>query len=287
VVRLLFALYVGRGLVVLRKFDAHKAKAAIEAHGIDNLTINPAMLRMLLDAAPPIADLGAVRYVSSGTAPLPSSLREEFEARFEVPVLQSYGQTEAFGGIAIESARDVLDGRRRPSSVGKPLPGVEVRIADADGRACAPGADGEILARTKSSTAGYADDTADAGSPVDAEGWLHTGDLGHRDEDGYLYVTGRLKSIIICGGFNDSRRARDAWRTIRTCARQWCRSRTILGEIPVMVGGRWGSVRSSSGWRAARRLQTSSDLFWSARPASRAAGRQAGRCSLGGELRLR
>ncbi len=202
VVRLLFALYVGRGLVVLRKFDAHTAKAAIDAHGIDNLTINPAMLRMLLDAVPPIADLGAVRYVSSGTAPLPSTLREEFEARFDVPVLQSYGQTEAFGGIAIESARDVLDGRRRPSSVGRPLPGVEVRITDANGRSCAPGADGEILARTKSSTAGYADDTADAGSPVDAEGWLHTGDLGHLDEDGYLYVTGRLKSIIICGGFN-------------------------------------------------------------------------------------
>ena len=80
VVRLLFALYVGRALVVLRKFDAHQAKAAIDTHGIDNLTINPAMLRMLLDAEPPIKDLGAVRYVSSGTAPLPPSLREEFEA---------------------------------------------------------------------------------------------------------------------------------------------------------------------------------------------------------------
>ena len=82
------------------------------------------------------------------------------------------------------------------------MPGVEVRITDANGRSCGTGEDGEILARTKSSTAGYADDRADAGSPVDDDGWLHTGDLGHLDEDGYLYVTGRLKSIIICGGFN-------------------------------------------------------------------------------------
>ena len=202
VVRLLFALYVGRGLVVLRKFDAHKAKAAIDAHGIDNLTINPAMLRMLLDAVPPIADLGAVRYVSSGTAPLPSTLREEFEARFEVPVLQSYGQTEAFGGIAIESARDVLDGRRRPSSVGKPLPGVEVRIIDANGRSCAPGADGEILAaRSRRPRATpTTPPTRGARSTPRAGCTRETSVIS--DEDGYLYVTGRLKSIIICGGFN-------------------------------------------------------------------------------------
>jgi long-chain acyl-CoA synthetase len=200
VVRLLFALYVGRAVVLLRKFDAIAAKRAIDRHAIDNLTINPAMLRMLLEELPGNADLGAVRYVSSGTAPLPVALREAFETRFGVPVLQAYGQTEAFGGVAIESVRDVLDGHRRPHSVGRALPGVEIRIAD-DGRDAPTGHEGEILVRTRSATAAYVGEGSPT-SPVDEQGWLHTGDIGRLDDDGYLYVTGRLKNIIICGGFN-------------------------------------------------------------------------------------
>jgi long-chain acyl-CoA synthetase len=201
-IRLLFALYVGRSLVVLRKFDPLKALAAVETHGIDNLTLNPTMLRMLIESAPPGESLGAVRYVSSGTAPLSPALREEFETRFGIPVLQVYGQTEAFGGVTIENVKDVLAGRRRPNSVGRPLPGVELRIVAADGSELAPRQDGEILVKTRSVTAGYAAGVGTVSSPVDENGWLHTGDLGHCDEDGYLYVTGRLKSLIICGGFN-------------------------------------------------------------------------------------
>jgi long-chain acyl-CoA synthetase len=200
VVRLLFALYVGRSVVLLRKFDPTAAKAAIDLHGIDNLTINPTMMRMLLEGLPPDADLGPVRYASSGTAPLASALREAFEARFGIPVLQAYGQTEAFGGIAIENVKEVLAGRRRPGSVGRPLPGVELRIV-ADGHDVGPGDDGEILIRTKAATRSYIGD-AGTEAPVDDDGWLRTGDLGHVDEDGYLYITGRLKNVIICGGFN-------------------------------------------------------------------------------------
>jgi long-chain acyl-CoA synthetase len=200
VVRLLFALYVGRRVVLLRKFSGLKAKRLVDRHGIDNLTINPAMLRMLIDEVPAGEDLGSVRYVSSGTAPLPAALREEFESRFKVPVLQAYGQTEAFGGIAIESAKDVLAGRRRPGSVGKPLPGVELRILGEDGEEVLEGQAGELLVRTRSATGGYLGN--DAQSPVDGDGWLRTGDQGRLDEDGYLYITGRIKNIIICGGFN-------------------------------------------------------------------------------------
>ena len=207
VVRLLFALYVGRRIALLRKFDGVVAKRLLDRHGIDNLTINPTMLRILLESLPEGADLGRVRYVSSGTAPLPAALREEFEARFGVPVLQAYGQTEAFGGIAIESARDVLAGRRRPGSVGKPLPGVELRIVRTDGPDAGTdagvGEQGEIRARSRSSTAGYlGGGSTGVDSPVDADGWLRTGDLGHLDEDGYLHVTGRIKNVIIRGGFN-------------------------------------------------------------------------------------
>jgi long-chain acyl-CoA synthetase len=200
VVRLLFALYVGRSVVMLRKFDGIVTKRLLDRHGIDNLTINPAMMRILLEQLPPEADLGAVRYASSGTAPLPPALREQFEARFGIPVLQAYGQTEAFGGIAIERAKDVLAGNRKPGSVGKPLPGVELRILDPDGRDVEPGGIGELVVRSTSSTAGYIGAATER--PVDGDGWLHTGDQGRTDPDGYLYITGRIKNIVICGGFN-------------------------------------------------------------------------------------
>jgi long-chain acyl-CoA synthetase len=200
VVRLLFALYVGRSVALLRKFDGVLAKRLLDRHGIDNLTINPAMMRILLEQLPPDADLGAVRYASSGTAPLPAALREQFEARFRIPVLQAYGQTEAFGGIAIESAKDVLAGKRKPGSVGKPLPGVELRILDSKGREVEPGDVGELVVRSTSSTAGYIGAAAER--PVDDDGWLRTGDQGRMDSDGYLFITGRIKNIVICGGFN-------------------------------------------------------------------------------------
>lgn len=201
VVRLIFALYVGRRVALLRKFDARTAKRLLDRHGIDSLTLNPTMLRLLLSTLEPGEDLGRVRYVGSGTAPLPDALREEFEARFGVPVLQAYGQTEAFGGITVESVKDVLAGRRRPGSVGRALPGVDVRVVTAAGAEAAPGEQGEIRARSRSTTAGYVGGDAHA-SPLDDEGWLRTGDLGHLDGDGYLYITGRLKNTIICGGFN-------------------------------------------------------------------------------------
>ena len=195
------------------------------------------MLRMLLEGLPPEADLGAVKYVSSGTAPLPVALREEFETRFGVPVLQAYGQTEAFGGVAIESVRDVLAGRRRPHSVGRALPGVEIRIVEA-GRDAPVGEDGEILVRTRSATAAYAGDRS-AASPVDEGGWLHTGDVGHLDEDGYLYVTGRLKNVIICGGFNvvpeEIEAALVADADVHATAAVLGIADDRLGEVPVAV----------------------------------------------------
>jgi long-chain acyl-CoA synthetase len=236
IVRLLFALYVGRDVVLLRKFDGALAKRLVDQHGIDNLTLNPAMLRMLLDQVAPGEKLGAVRYVSSGTAPLTPALREQFEARFGVPVLQAYGQTEAFGGIAIENVRDVLAGRRRPGSVGKPLPGVELRLADHRGDDVPAGEPGEIWVRSASAMAGYF--SGGEANPLDADGWLRTGDVGRLDEDGYLFITGRIKNIIICGGFNITPEEveaalEDDGRVTEAVVVSWPDER--LGEIPVAV----------------------------------------------------
>ena len=199
ILRVLFASYVGRRVVLVGKFNVPLVLDLLDEHGIDNLTINPSMIRMLIEEAPAGRGLAAVKYVSSGTAPLPPALRERFEKRFGVPILQAYGQTEAFGGIAVESVRDVLAGNRRPDSVGKPLRGVEVRIQGPEGP-LPVGAEGEIQVRSASMSHRYAGGDNDA--TVTEDGWLRTGDLGRLDEENYLYVTGRLKNIIIVGGFN-------------------------------------------------------------------------------------
>ena len=113
IVRLLFALYVGRSVVLLRKFDPVAAKAAIDTHGIDNLTINPAMLRMLLEGLPAAADLGPVRYAlsSDGPAARPATARGLRYASGTAPLHQARGLEARFGSRCCRPT-----GRRRRSA---------------------------------------------------------------------------------------------------------------------------------------------------------------------------
>ncbi|MCB8913989.1 acyl--CoA ligase [Rhodococcus rhodochrous] len=235
ILRVLLASYVGRRIVLVAKFSAPLVLDLLDEHGIDNLTINPSMIRMLIEEAPEGRDLAAVKYVSSGTAPLPPALRARFEQRFGVPILQAYGQTEAFGGIAVESVRDVLAGHRRPESVGKPLRGVEVRIQGPQGTV-AVGDEGEIQVRSGSMSRQYAGG-GDAATVTD-DGWLRTGDLGRLDEEGYLYVTGRIKNLIIAGGFNvypeELEAALEADDTVREAVVIGMPDER-LGEVPVAL----------------------------------------------------
>jgi acyl-CoA synthetase (AMP-forming)/AMP-acid ligase II len=142
-----------------------------------------------------------VRSVTVGTAPIPDATREEFERRYGLPVLRNYGQTEFSGAIAFERYQDVIQGRRPPGTVGRVAPGVEVRIVAPDGRDCGPGQAGEIVARGGGSMAGYLGDDGRPTSPG-PQGWVRTGDLGTVDADGYLTVLGRVREMILCGGFN-------------------------------------------------------------------------------------
>ncbi len=122
---------------------------------------------------------GRIRVAASGAAPLGKNLAEFYEA-IGMPLIEGYGLTE--GGVA---ALNPLD-RPKPGSIGKALPGVEVRLSE----------DGEILIKSPCLFTGYLNDCQTT-AEVLREGWLHTGDLGHIDEESYIFITGRKKELIV------------------------------------------------------------------------------------------
>jgi acyl-CoA synthetase (AMP-forming)/AMP-acid ligase II len=192
--RLAFRMWIGRPLVIVPRFTVAAAKALLDRFDLDTLQLNPTMIHMLATTDEPV-DLGAVKYVTSGTAPLSLATRERFEKRYGVPVMQAYGMTEV-GAVAQERLDDVLAGRRGPGSVGRLAAGVEVRIQPLDDDR--PAGEGEILVRTDEASDSF---IGGAAVPVDDDGWFSTGDVGRLDE-GILYITGRAQEKIIVGGFN-------------------------------------------------------------------------------------
>jgi acyl-CoA synthetase (AMP-forming)/AMP-acid ligase II len=195
--RLIFRLYVGRPMIMIRKFDVSVVQQLASRYHFDTLQLTPAMVHSLAFTDLDL-DLGSLKYVNSGTAPLSTASRDAFERRYKVPVLQAYGSTE--GGVtALERYDDVVAGHRGPGSVGRISADSTWRMVTADGRDAGPGEEGEILGKPGNVTMEEAGITA---LPMDAEGWYHTGDLGRIDEHGILYITGRAKDMMIVGGFN-------------------------------------------------------------------------------------
>jgi long-chain acyl-CoA synthetase len=139
-----------------------------------------------------------VRFARSASAPLPPEQHRAFEERFGVPVIEAMGLTEC-ASVAFSNPLDPTE--RRIGSPGRPI-GMEARIVAPDGRVLAAGERGEIQLRGDNVMIGYyraPDATAQA---VDRDGWLSTGDLGYRDDEGCYFITGRLKELIIKGGEN-------------------------------------------------------------------------------------
>ena len=177
------------------RFDPAAAMDLIAAHGVTRWSAVPTMVTRLLDAqAQRPTDLHSLRSLTLGGAPSHPSLYRRI--RDELPSVQAriatgYGLTENGGQATAASGRDTRD---RPGCVGLPLPLVEISFG-----AGPAGGDGEVLLRAASQMLRY---YGEAAGPIDDEGWLHTGDLGHLDDDGYLWVTGRSKDLILRGGEN-------------------------------------------------------------------------------------
>jgi long-chain acyl-CoA synthetase len=184
-------------VVLMRWFDPVGWLTLAAEHKIQLGAVVPSMLQMLLAQPLEDYDLSSLRRMSSGAAPLLHETRDEFSRRLPgVELAEGYGCTESAALISTSPLGGV-----RPGSVGMPVPMVEVRIQTADGRDGAVGEDGEICVRGPNLMTGYwraAEETEFAMR----DGWLHTGDVGKLDEDGYLYVVDRLKDLIIRGGIN-------------------------------------------------------------------------------------
>lgn len=187
----------GRIVLAQGRFDAGQVMALIERERVQIWGAVPTMaVRVLEHPEFGARDLTSLRSWPLGGAPVSPELLERIRVRLpklrERGLSNTWGMTEAGGFLTVADSHDL---RARPGTVGRPYPVVELRIdrPDADGV-------GEVLARSPTVMLGYAGRGAD--DTVDAEGWLRTGDLGHLDDDGYLYIDGRSKDIVIRGGEN-------------------------------------------------------------------------------------
>jgi len=183
--------------ILMRWFDPAGWLKLAQQHRAQRTTLVPSMIQMLLAQPLEEADLSALVVVSSGAAPLAAEVREEFERRVPgAAVYEGYGCTESASIIASNPL-----GARRVGSVGRPVPGCTVQIRDDAGQVLPVGEDGEICVQSPGVLSGYWQ-APDATAAALRNGWFYTGDIGHLDEDGYLYVVDRKKDLIIRGGFN-------------------------------------------------------------------------------------
>jgi long-chain acyl-CoA synthetase len=184
--------------VLLRWFDAETVLRAIERHRVTFIPMVPTMALFLMQHPGATSfDTSSLKTVLLSAAPVPLELKRGLADRFGCEVLEAYGQTEASPAIAMERRGE----EKRTGSCGRALGGVEVSILDEGGRPVPPNEFGEICVRGPGVMKGYRN-LPEATEEALAGGWLHTGDMGYMDADGYLYVTDRKKDLIIRGGFN-------------------------------------------------------------------------------------
>lgn len=183
---------------VLMNFDAARALKLIESEKITITNLVPTMGAMLL-AAPDLAnaDVSSLRAVVFAGSLLPKSIREGVEQRMCSSLYEYYGMQES--GTLVASTPE--DRRKRPDSVGRPIMFAEVRIVDGDGRDVPAGQTGGVIGRSPSTVTAYFKNPEKTAETFRG-GWLHTGDLGRIDEEGFLFINGRLKDVIVTGGQN-------------------------------------------------------------------------------------
>ncbi len=213
---LMASIYGGRTIALMRQFEEKEWFETVQRERATRVMVVPTMLKRIVDYADfDKYDLSSVKVVTYGAAFCPYEVLEKTIRRFPGRALiNAFGGTETSSTIAALRAEDqIITGKeseaerekklkRLSSSIGRPLEDIEIQVRDAKGRELAPGKTGEIVVRGPRIMKGYWKDEVKTRQAFTADGWYRTGDMGYKDEEGYIYLTGRADDIIVRGGEN-------------------------------------------------------------------------------------
>ncbi|MTJ76379.1 long-chain-fatty-acid--CoA ligase, partial [Nocardia seriolae] len=194
-------LMLGGTHVMIPAFDPVAVMKAVERHGVTESVLVPVMVQMLVDH-PEMADhdMSSVRTVMYGASPIAQALLERAMKVFpNAGFVQAYGMTELSPIATLLSPEDHLAGRLR--SAGRAMPHSEVRVVDPDGAEVSRGTVGEVVVRGGHVMLGYWNKPDETAAAI-RDGWMHTGDGGYMDDEGYVYIVDRVKDMIVSGGEN-------------------------------------------------------------------------------------
>ena len=213
---LLAAVYGGRTVVMMRQFETEPWMQMVQQEKANRAMLVPTMLKWVVDHEDfSKYDLSSLKVITYGAAPMPFEvINKAIEVMPRVKFINAFGQTETASTITALGPEDhIIEGtpeererklKRLTSSIGRPLPDVEVKIVDEQGKEVPRGDVGEITARGPRVMSGYWRDEQKTAQVITSEGWLHTGDMGWADDEGYIYLAGRGDDMIIRGGENIS-----------------------------------------------------------------------------------
>ncbi len=188
--------YCGAEAHVMRNFKPKDMIDMVRDNQLTDIIIVPSIFKLVTAMAQP-EDFKSVRFAMSGGTTLPVKMVEEFTKKFGLPIAEGYGLSEASPCVFLTT-----HGEERIGSVGKILDGEEVRIIDETGKDLPVGEPGELLVRGGQVMLGYWKNPTATAETIDADGWLHTGDVAKVDADGYYYIVNRIKEMIISMGEN-------------------------------------------------------------------------------------
>lgn len=196
----------GACLVLMPQYSPQGLLETIEKHQASMMPAIPSMYQLLLGLARiksrQVRIPTCLKHCMSGGAPLPLAVLKDFSEMFDTKIMEGYGLTESTSSVCANGVGGVF----KEGSIGRPANGVEMKVVDDKGSEVATGTEGEILIRSTTIFKGYWNNPDATKAVLAPDGWFSTGDLGHRDEDGFFFITDRKKDIIISHGYNISPR---------------------------------------------------------------------------------
>ena len=199
--------HLGCVSLLMPPFDPRKVLDAIRDYRVSFIPVVPTMLIFLMMVFDPAKDdTSSLDLLICSGGPLALDTLENAQKTFKIEITQGYGCTEVGGSMT----RQRRDWPRKPGSVGFPMPGLALRVVNADGKDVPRGEEGEVICKGPIVMKGYLNKPEETSAAL-VNGWLHTGDIGKLDEDGELYITGRLKDLIIKGGENIDPGVAEGW----------------------------------------------------------------------------